>query len=121
MAVLKDWEASVVVYGAKLPEYDDPGDGTNEVGYSSPGEKVTKYIEAVSDSHFTIDYGFISKFPTGDMAFAVDLFVDGAFAFSGSIEPTQFSHHSSVSGIKNCTNGKWAIQKFRFAAIIHGR
>ena len=121
MAVLKSWEASIIVDGQKLPEYDDPDDDTNEAGYSSLDNKVTKYIEAVSESHFSIQSGFISKSPPRDIAFEHHYIVDGAVADRLIEEPKEpLPCFHTVRGVLKCIDGKWTLQKFRFAAIVHG-
>ena len=118
MVVLKGWEASIVVGGQKLREYDEPD---AEAGNSSFENVMTKYVEAVSGRHFSITLGYISELPPGDSAYDVEYFVDGALADHLVQQPKGNSPiHRSVKGILKCAHGKWNLQRFRFAAIIHG-
>ncbi|KAF2872366.1 hypothetical protein BDV95DRAFT_661569 [Massariosphaeria phaeospora] len=113
MAILPDCpglEVKIVVDGEPLKEYEDDG---------TPAPKsVTKYIEAVSDAKFEINYAFNKDYPHAyDVRVVVKL--DGQ-QVDDSLDPysTLFRDGGhTVSGATSCLDGKWFMADFRFSQL----
>ena len=112
---LNTFKVEVVVNGEALEEYDDPDAST------LPPHIVTKYVEAQSESDFTIKYYFAGAFPK-DHVVEAQTQLDGKIVACQytSIEALRYTGAYTIKGSNSKRNGEWSIQKFRFSALDIG-
>jgi hypothetical protein len=107
-------KAEVLVDGEPLPEYDDDDDDDN----AEPGT-VTKYIEAISDKEFILEYALGMDVPTNH-GVEVRTEVDEEKCRIGI--PPQHLHKSHCnSGPSYFKDGEYFRQHYRFTALDLGR
>ena len=122
MAILKGIEASVVIDGKALTEYDDEDTPDESFDHTS---EVSKYIEAVSDAEFSIDYTVPRSYNFVGNALSFKCSLDGVWVRTGlclkaDLEDLRKDRPWTIAG-SNVKNGEeWYLRPFKFDDIKIG-
>lgn len=104
----------VVSNGTPLREYNDPDD-------TSPGNTVTKYVEAISGATFAIRYTIDPTFQYLHDAAKLQMRLDGNKVFSRHIRKESHREHCEVfDGCLSLENDKSYKRKFCFMEVSLG-
>ena len=123
MAIIKGIEASVIIDGRALTEYDD-GDAGD--GGSDHTSKVSKYIEAVSDAEFSISITVPKsyKFEANALCFEPSLDgvrVKGYLCLKSELKSLHKDWHETIPGSKVKNGEEWYLRPFKFSDIKIGK
>ena len=121
MAILKGFEAAIVVEGTDLREYAAEGQG-------QPNSRAFQYVEAVADSSFGIRYNFPRSFETKKRiaGLCVKLYLDGAQRFTGVYSDTKYQlyvqhNERSVHQGRRFEDGKCIREDLKFSKTVIGK
>lgn len=122
MAILKGIEASVVIDGKALTEYDDE----DTLGESSDHtSEVSKYIEAVSGAKFSISITVPKSYNFVKDAITFRLSLDGVWVWTllcrkARLKNMREDWHESIAGSKEKCGDEWHLRPFKFEDIKIG-
>ena len=122
MAILKGIEASVIVDGKALTEYDD--EDTPDESSDHTGE-VSKYIEAVSDAEFSIGFTVPKSYKFEANALSFKLNLDGVWVGTYLLRKAKLKNlrkdwHETIAGSKAKNGEEWYLRPFKFDDIKIG-
>ena len=119
MAILKGIEASVVIDGKALTEYDDE-DALDES--SARTSELSKYIEAVSDAEFSIGITVHESYSCMGDAVAFNLSLDGVLVRkSVRLKAKREDRHVTIAGSYVKNGEAWYLRPFKFDDIKIGK
>ena len=123
MAILKGIEVSVVIDGKALAEYDD-----EDIADQSPEHpsEVSKYIEAVSDAEFSIDFTVPQFYEFTADALAFKFILDGVTVRNSVCRKAKLKRlrkdwHENIAGSKVKNGEGWCLRPFKFNDIKIGK
>ena len=119
MAILKGIEASVIIDGKALTEYDDE-DARDEI--SDYTREVSKYIEAVSDAEFSIGFTVPKSYNFGGDALSFKINLDGVCIRSivcreAKLKNLRKDWHVIIAGHQVKNGEEWYLRPFKFKDI----
>ncbi len=122
MAILKGIEASVIIDGKALTEYDDEDTIDESSDHTS---EVSKYIEAVSDAEFSISITVPKTYKFGANALAFKLSIDGVSVTTELCREAKLNNlrkdwHQTIAGSRVKNGEEWYLRPFRFDNIQIG-
>ena len=122
MAILKEIEASVIIDGKALTEYDD--EDTRDEN-SDPTSEVSKYIEAVSGAEFSISTTVPKSYNFVGNAIAFQLRLDGVWVAGqllrkAVLENMRKDWHMIIAGSEAKNGEGWYLRPFKFDDIKIG-
>ena len=123
MAILKGIEASVVIDGKALTEYDNE-DTIDEI-FDHTSE-LSKYIEAVSEAEFGIDITVPQSYNIKADALVFKLSLDGIWVRTLFCRKSKFKSrrrdwHNTMAGSKVKNGKEWYLRAFKFNDIKIGK
>ena len=123
MARLKGIEASVVIDGRALTEYDDEDTPDESSDHTS---EVSKYIEAVSDAEFSISVTVPNSHKFAGDALSFRLSLDGIWVKTwlcrkAKIRDLREDWHANIAGSEVGNGKKWCLRPFKFNDIKTGK
>ena len=123
MAILKSIEASVVIDGKALTEYDDEDTPDESSDHTS---EVSKYIEAVSDAEFSISITVPKSYKIEANALCFDLSLDGFWGRTyllrkAKLKSKREDWHTTIAGSKVKNSEGWYLRPFKFADVKIGK
>jgi hypothetical protein len=106
----------VTVNGTPLQEYDDDEEESDTL------DTITKYIEAVSDAEFQIEYEITPPWPLHKTLFK--FYVDRYYTSGTFI--SEYQYQGAITkrvekGARSRKNGQVFLQKFQFAKLSIGK
>ena len=115
---------AVQINGIDVTEYDAPDAGDDDAPHST----VTKYIECVDDTHFTIRMGADRAYQWGYLnhALSLQVYVDGHWVIGKIFKnPNGFfplPEESVICGREeiNPSTNVWELRTFKFASVTTG-
>ena len=122
MAILKEIEASVIIDGNALTEYDDEDTLDESSEHTS---EVSKYIEAVSGAEFSIGLTVPKSYNfRGDaLSFKTSLdgvYVESTFCREAKLKNLREDWHKTVAGSEVKNGTQWYLRPFKFGDIKIG-
>ena len=122
MAILNGVEASVVIDGKALIEYDDEDTADDGSDHTS---EVSKYIEAVSDAEFSIGITVPKSysFKADALSFRLSLDgvrVDSSLCRKAKLKSLRKDWHDTIAGSKVKNGNEWYLRPFKFNDIKIG-
>ena len=122
MAILKGIEASIIIGGKALTEYDDEDTGD---GGSDHTSEVSKYIEAVSGAEFSISITVPKSYKFKANALSFRLILDGVwvksrFCREATLKNLRTDWHTTTAGSNVKNDEGWYLRPFRFDDIKIG-
>ena len=122
MAILKGIEASVIIDGKALTEYDDEDTGD---GGSDHTSEVSKYIEAVSDAEFSMGITVPESYNFVGHALAFELSLDGIrervyLCREATLKNLRKDWYMTIAGSKVKNGEGWYLRPFKFEDIKIG-
>ena len=122
MAILKGVEASVLIDGKALTEYDD--EDTRDEN-SDPTSQVSKYIEAISGAEFSISVTMPRSYNFVGDAVKFELRLDGVCVFTWLCREVGFKDlrkdwHGTIAGHLAKNGEEWYLRPFKFDDIKIG-
>ena len=110
MAVLKGIGVAVVVNGQDLPEFED-----REATDDRDPDSITRYIQVTTGLNFGIRITGPIPPPYGSQGVSFTIYVDGT-----KVQTVNHLRSKSyvLEGSLRPENGKWTMQKFKFADIL---
>ncbi|KAK2763971.1 hypothetical protein FQN54_009590 [Arachnomyces sp. PD_36] len=125
MAILGEFEVTVIVNGNAVTEYNVDEDDQDS---AQQPNTVTKYIEAVSDAEFSLNVSILPHYELRGDIVGWHLYVDGVHAESITVAKEDFEKGRCVQPIRFCLKGtkherygKWMLQHFKFSSISFGQ
>ena len=122
MAILKEIQASVIIDGKALTEYDDEDTLDESPDHTS---EVSKYIEAVSDAEFGIRITVPRSYNFTGNAIAFELRLDGVWVAGqllrkAVLENMRKDWHKIIAGSEAKNGEGWYLRPFKFDVIKIG-
>ena len=123
MTILKGIEASVIIDGKALAEYDDEDTRDDK---SDPTSEVTKYIEAVSGAEFSINVTMPKSYDFVGNALAFKFSLDGVRVWiwlcrEAKLKDLREDWHVTIAGLQVKNGEEWYLRPFKFNDIKIGK